>query len=109
MFESPSAADIECKKMADAAKLSNPESFVAWLSFPDNPISARMPHKAVKYVRSDGAPVAESWDDLVDGQIASPIRKDEAGMEASAMSTVAWTPGRSSSTGSAARARQPVA
>lgn len=91
MFESVNQSDSECQKMAKAADLPKWEGFVAWLSFPGNSIASRMPQLPYKYVRTDGAPVAESWEDLVDGQIGSPIHKDEAGEDASKLSTVAWT------------------
>ena len=85
------AADKECKLLAAAAELPNDEAFIAWLSTPDQPMSQRIEHLPVKYVRSDGAPIADGWDDLVDGTILSPIRKDELGEDATDMVTIAWT------------------
>ncbi|MEZ4449880.1 MAG: hypothetical protein R3B09_10415 [Nannocystaceae bacterium] len=84
-------ADTKCKELAAAAELPNDGAFIAWLSTPKTPMSGRILPTPVKYVRSDGAPIAEGWDDLIDGTLTSAISKDEHGADATKLSAVAWT------------------
>ncbi|MEZ4447878.1 MAG: hypothetical protein R3B09_00275 [Nannocystaceae bacterium] len=85
------AADATCKELADAADLENPGAFIAWLSTPSLSMADRIEPSQVKYVRSDGALIADGWADLVDGTILSPINKDELGGDATEMGEMAWT------------------
>lgn len=70
-------ADAACAEHAAAAGLEG--SFLAWLSAPDQPAGERLAHAEVPYARTDGARVAEDWADLVDGELAAPIDRDEEG------------------------------
>lgn len=54
-------------------------SFRAWLSSPEQPAGERLAHADVPYARTDGVRVADDWDDLVDGELAAPIDRDESG------------------------------
>lgn len=90
-FGGVDAADVECRKMALAAGLPNPEGFVAWLSTQSFPIGGEFEHPSYKYVRTDGAEIADGWDDLVDGTISVPIRRTEYNEDAAKMDVLVWT------------------
>lgn len=70
-------ADTKCQGLANAAGLSG--TFRAWLSDATSSAGDRLLHSTNPYVRVDGVPVANSWDDLVDGNLAYPIVVDEYG------------------------------
>jgi len=70
-------ADASCQVAADGGGLAG--TFTAWLSDAHDGPSVRMPHASVPYVLVDGSVVARHWDDLVDGEIATPIGLDETG------------------------------
>ncbi len=69
-------ADALCQVFADAAEL--PGTYKAWLS--DQALSpATRFTKDGKFVLADGPTVAESWDDLTDGELDVPIYHDALG------------------------------
>jgi hypothetical protein len=72
-----SGADVACQSLADAAGLAG--TFTAWISDAYDGPTIRLPHASVPYVSTDGSVVARDWDDLVDGEIATPIGLDETG------------------------------
>jgi len=61
---------------------------MAWLSAPDRSAGQRLAHAEISYARTDAVRVADDWDDLVDGELAAPIDRDEQGEE---VSGDAWT------------------
>jgi hypothetical protein len=71
------AADDICAARAADAGLDG--TFIAWLSSPEESADARLTHASTPYARTDGAEVAADWEDLVDGQLAAPIDRDEHG------------------------------
>lgn len=74
-------ADEICAERAAAAGLDG--SFLAWLSAPDEPAGQRLAHADMSYARTDSVRIADDWDDLVDGELAAPIDRDEEGAEVS--------------------------
>lgn len=71
-------ADAICNDLADAAGLAG--TFMAWISSPEESAEERLDHSAKPYARVDGARIADDWDDLVDGELDSPISLDESGI-----------------------------
>jgi cysteine-rich repeat protein len=74
------AADAQCQALAGAAKLKG--KFLAWLGDADEWPENRMIKSDVPYLRTDFTLVAKNWADLVDGAIAAPIDRNEAGVMA---------------------------
>ncbi len=70
-----SAADIICQDRAQAAGLAG--TYRAWLSGAAGPAGQKVADN--RYVRVDGALVAESQADLLDGSIANLINLDASG------------------------------
>lgn len=70
-------ADAVCQSLAEAAGL--PGTFMAWLSTSSASPATRMTRATTPYRLVTGALVANNWDDLVDGSIASPIFITERG------------------------------
>ncbi len=70
-------ADEVCAARAVEAGLDG--TFMAWLSSPDTSAGDRLSHASIPYSRTDGTRVAADWDDLVDGELAAPIDRDEHG------------------------------
>ncbi len=70
-------ADALCASQASAAGLDG--EFKAWLSTMASSASDRLTHSSEPYVLVDGTPVANDWDDLVDGSILVPINLDASG------------------------------
>jgi hypothetical protein len=68
-------ADQICADLAEAAGLDG--QFKAWISSPDESAEERLAHADVPYARTDGIRVADDWADLVDGELAQPIDRDE--------------------------------
>jgi hypothetical protein len=71
------AADDVCQDAADAAGL--PGTFSAWLSRGNASPSSTFQFSEGPYVRTDGAVLADNWDDVVDGELANAINRDENG------------------------------
>jgi hypothetical protein len=87
------AADDFCNLVAGSARLDG--TFKAWLSTP-NSIPAQGFSKLGAYVRTDGVTVADSWADLIDGQLDAPINVDQNGvplssLEACGATTAVWS------------------
>jgi hypothetical protein len=82
------AADAICQSLADAALLGG--TWRAWLSGSMIHASQRVTQAVLPYRRTDGVPIADNWDDLIDGTLASPISVDETGTELPPNSEV-WT------------------
>lgn len=73
-------ADTICQDLASGAGLTSGDAtFRAWLSSSDTSAASRLHHSPEEYILVDGTVVAENWDDLADGAIASAINLDELG------------------------------
>lgn len=70
-------ADAMCQVAAADAGLSG--TFTAWLSDAHDGPAVRLSHESVPYVLVDSSVVARDWEDLVDGEITTPINFDETG------------------------------
>ena len=70
-------ADGSCQTLAEAANLSG--TYKAWLSSSTVSAKSRLAHHPWPYVRTDGAQIAASWDDLIDGTLEVPINVNENG------------------------------
>ncbi len=85
-------ADQRCQAHAGASQ--NPRvkgrKFVAWISTPNDAASDRLVHGTQAYVRPDGAMVAKSFADLVDGALAVPLSLNEDGAPPGGSNRV-WT------------------
>ncbi len=71
------AGDEICQELAEKAELSG--EYKAWLGgtdVADTPLE-RFVHSPVEYVDTTGAVFAESWEDLVGGNILVPLNVDE--------------------------------
>jgi hypothetical protein len=84
-------ADAKCQALADASSLSilRGRTFRAWVSTSASAVTARMIHGTLPYVRTDGAQVASSWNDLTDNSLQNGIQYDENGGNRSGVG--AWT------------------
>ena len=87
-------ADNICNARAAEALL--PGNYVAWLSTSSPAVNARDRIGDHKWVRTDGAAVADSLADLTDGTLQNPINRVENGVVTSA--TDVWTGTSSSGT-----------
>ena len=81
-------ADRKCQDSASAAGLSG--VFYAWLSNTVDSPDSRFIKSTVPYVMVDGTRVADDWNDLVSGDLQSPIQLTEYGGDVS-YPTAAWT------------------
>ena len=84
-------ADNKCEALAKQAGLSG--TFMAWVSESQDssaPAQRFATQSAGPYVKVDGEKVADSWTDLVDGTLDSPIDVFETGLPASGEPEV-WT------------------
>ncbi|OGE19783.1 hypothetical protein A2871_02250 [Candidatus Daviesbacteria bacterium RIFCSPHIGHO2_01_FULL_41_23] len=75
-------ADQRCQQLADAAGIGSSSgqglTYKAWLSDnAGNSPSTRFTRSSVPYRLVGGTLVANNWSDLTDGNLASPINKDE--------------------------------
>lgn len=73
----PEGADAICAERASDAGL--PGTFRAWLSTPSVSAAERLQASTIPYRRTDGVLVAADWNDLIDGELAAPIHRDEYG------------------------------
>jgi len=71
-------ADAICAAQALAAGLEG--EFKAWLSTIASPVADRVTQASGPYILVNGTPVANDWDDLVDGLILVPINLDANGV-----------------------------
>lgn len=69
------AADCICSTHAENAGIGS--NYRAWLADNSGSPVTRFTQSSIPYIRTDGAIVANNWDDLTDGGIASPINLDE--------------------------------
>ncbi|WP_028580903.1 hypothetical protein [Desulfogranum japonicum] len=70
-------ADTQCQALAEAARL--PGTYKAWLSSTSVSASSRFSHSDAPYILVDGTLIANNWNDLISGALASPISLDENG------------------------------
>lgn len=68
-------ADLKCQTAATNAGFVG--TFKAWLSDDGTAANARLTHSPAPYIRTDGTIIAESWIDLTDGWLKTPIVCDE--------------------------------
>ncbi|MFV2074080.1 MAG: hypothetical protein ACC742_15720 [Thermoanaerobaculales bacterium] len=73
------AGDAICAARAQAAGLSEPASFKAWLSDSTTDAVSRFTNDG-RWVRVDGVPVANDISDLTDGQLFTSINVTETGL-----------------------------
>jgi cysteine-rich repeat protein len=73
-------ADQRCRMRAALAGLPNVGTYKAWLSDSRTSAAARLHHSRGRYVRVDGAVVAEDWEGLVSGGLVNPINLTEYGI-----------------------------
>ncbi len=93
-FGGLTGADAICQKHANIAAL--PGKYMAWLSDASGAPSTRFYQSTVPYKLVDGTVIANNWADLVDGNIAAAISKNENGAAVPAGSV--WTNVTSSGT-----------
>lgn len=84
-------ADATCNSRAAIAGLI--PHYQAWLcDGVDAPANRSVHAKNARYVRTDGVVIANNWDDLTDGSIASPINRTEDGTDVSTIAPLLpWT------------------
>jgi hypothetical protein len=82
-------ADAKCQELADSSSIVT-GTYKAWLSTEGLDARDRMEQNPGPYRLSNGALVALSWDDFVDGSHSSPIHRTEEGVPPSSGNTV-WT------------------
>jgi len=78
-FKSLFGADNYCRKTAMDYGYTNFEDFKAWLSDDDESPADRFFHSQGRYVMVTGETVAESWGDLIDGELATGIDRTLSG------------------------------
>ncbi|MEZ4383336.1 MAG: DUF4215 domain-containing protein [Nannocystaceae bacterium] len=74
------AADDLCRAQAADSGLAAPESYRAWLSDGSESPSTRFVTRDARYVSTVGETIASNWDDLTDGELASPIGHTASGI-----------------------------
>ncbi|MEZ4428898.1 MAG: DUF4215 domain-containing protein [Nannocystaceae bacterium] len=72
-------ADTKCQLRAQDAGLANAHRFRAWIATEDGSPATRMEGSPGRYVLVTGIPIAQSWDDLTDGELENPINLTEHG------------------------------
>lgn len=72
-------ADGICRQLAQAAKLPSFSTYTAWLSDSTTAARDRVFRGEGRYVRPDGAVVADSFAALLAGPLLAPIERDEHG------------------------------
>ncbi len=88
-FGAVSGANSHCKSLAQDAGLPNPLTYRAWMS-DDTHSPDEWFHKSKgRYLLTNGAVVADDWDDLTDGMLQHPINIDENGVDVG--SGAVWT------------------
>ncbi|MCA9689856.1 MAG: DUF4215 domain-containing protein, partial [Myxococcales bacterium] len=74
------AADSFCRSRALGAGFDVQEhDFWAWMSDSETSPAQRFHRSPGRYVRMDGTVIAESWDDLTDGELLAPLEITEKG------------------------------
>ena len=72
-------ADALCQAEAELYELAYPERFKAWLSDSKESPSTRFTTRNARYVLVNGAPIADDWNDLTDGQLSHAIDRSADG------------------------------
>jgi len=82
-FASEADLDYLCNHLASLAGLipDDQPSFHAWLSTSTASAADRLYHSPGRYVRTDGAIFALSWDAIVAGDLENPLNVDESRVE----------------------------
>jgi hypothetical protein len=93
-FGGPAYATSACNDLAGAAQL--PGSYFAWLSDGEQGPAAYVPNGEGAYLLPNGPLIATSWADLLDGQLLSPINRNQLGGDiemspACGMEFAVWT------------------
>ena len=74
-----SGAYLKCSQQAAKYGHPDPTRFRAWLSDGLDSPSTRFDHSPGRYVLSTGEAIAESWEDLTDGELLHPINRTISG------------------------------
>jgi len=82
-------ADDLCRTQAAIHGLPFPERYRAWLSDSTGSPSTRFLARDARYVSTSGALIADSWDDLTDGELSAPIMHTADGQLID--NVLAWT------------------
>ena len=88
VFGGLDGADQRCRSLAAQAGLPNFAGFKAWLSDSRTSAAERLFHSRGRYVLVNGLVVADSWDDLVAGELQNPISTTQL---SESKDYVAWT------------------
>jgi hypothetical protein len=84
-------ADAKCQALADVSTTTRVQrrTFVAWVSTAASPVTTRLAHGTLAYIRTDGVTIASSFTDLTDNSLQNGISLDENGGNRSGVG--AWT------------------
>lgn len=72
-------ADELCRQAAGDLPLPNWKGYKAWLSDSKTSVRDRLHHGLGPYARVDRVVIAESFEDLIDGELLAPIDRDQYG------------------------------
>ena len=78
-FGAVSGANSHCKLLAQGADLPNPLTYRAWMSDDTHNPNDWFYKSKGRYLLTNGAVIADDWDDLTDGTLESAINVDENG------------------------------
>jgi hypothetical protein len=91
-----SGADDECRARAAQAGLPNADTYLAWISGYSGGYSVspatRFTLSSVPYYNTHDDKIADNWNDLTDGSLASPLSYDEFGNHIGGYAWTATTP-----------------
>ena len=79
LTSSSGAADERCTKEANSAHL--PGKYRAWISHSGDSPALSFTRTSGQYKLPDETPIAYGWDDLVDGELLTPIHLTQHGVE----------------------------
>ncbi|MGB1016905.1 MAG: hypothetical protein ACPG4T_22385, partial [Nannocystaceae bacterium] len=82
-------ADWLCRTRAEVEKLHLGATYYAWISDDTTSPAERFFHSPGRYVFPDGSVFAQSWDELVEGNLMQPPNRTEALQEPS--DGIAWS------------------
>jgi hypothetical protein len=88
-FGGIAGADAICRNLAAAANLPGAGSYMAWLSDATVSPATRFHRSTGPYLLVGSSNIAENWDDLTNGSIATPLKRTETGQ--AIHSTNVWT------------------
>lgn len=83
-------ADAKCQALANTQSSLKNKTFKAWLSDPKTAVKDRLALAKIPYALTDGTIIADNWEDLTDGALATIPSLDEAGKSVSTNTSV-WT------------------